>query len=257
MLHLVHLGLVSATRNLGRSLLTVVSMAVASLMVTGSLTVAAGYTPLRAQEYRAYLGGDILVYPACVWMTEADLAMAAETGSRLAVVPTSFGSPLAYFHPDFYSQGYLTTDPDGAPRYSMFKDLAELERVETLVRSVEGVVAVTRFEAVPVLEGSIELRPNQAGLPAGVELVSFFLRTCPPNLLEDAEPEEAGDLALGPHQADPPDIVTVDMAAGETIAAKKDWRTGVYPTGSDFSRFPRGSDGDAVPRDRSGPWWCA
>ncbi len=242
----LYLGLTNSIRNIGRSLLTVVAMALAAFMMTSSLTVGEGYTPGRAAEYRAYLGGDVLVYPTWTWPTEADVANLKAGEARLAALPASFGSPLRYFHPDYYARGYLTTAPE-VPAYSMFPDAGAQEQAVEAVKATAGVTGVVPYEAVPVMSGGLDLfnATGQGASVAQASLSGFYVRECPPNLLGDADP--AGlprELRLVDGTANPPDTITVITGSGgQTLADVMDWKMGVVPSGG---RTVAGTDGDAL-----------
>lgn len=183
-MYLVELGLTTAARNLGRNLLQVLATAIAALIMTGSLTVTQGYTPYRAAAYRAFLGGDVLVYPAWTWPSESDVAEAQKVGLEFDTLPPSFRSPLAYFHPNYYSDGYVTASP--VEGLSMFGNPDELRRVEAVLRSepeveVEGVYP---YEAVPVIDGEIAVAYPD-GTRGKTHLSGSVLRLAPPGLLSD------------------------------------------------------------------------
>ncbi len=241
---LIYLGLVNSLRNVGRTLLTVVAMAIAAFMMTSSLTMGGGYTAGKAVEYRAYLGGDVLVYPTWVWPTETDVADLKPGQAQLATLPAHFGSPLSYFHPDFYASGYLTTAPGGAPTYSMFSSKEEMDRAVAALAARPEVSGIVPYEAVPVVGGQLEAAVSTAQGSSAVNcsLSGFFLRACPPNLLGDA-----GDAVAPPQwrlatgDPNPPDTVTVNSGAGQTLGSVMDWKTGIIKSGG---RAVASSDGD-------------
>ncbi|HCW51086.1 MAG TPA: hypothetical protein DGR79_03320 [Clostridiales bacterium] len=224
---LVHLGLVNAVRNIGRSLLAVTALSVAALMMTGSLTLGEGYTAMRAAEYRAFLGGDVLVYPDWTWPTEADIAGVEPGRPRLAVLPEHFGSPLRYFHPDFYSEGYLTAAPE-TPGYSMFPTARDLASVLETVRAHPEVAGVELYRTLPVLAGSLVTTGAGGKGTEEVSLEGFHLRSCPPNLLGDAGDRFPSELRLVPACEKIPPYFYVAHAGGETILDHMYWETGVF-----------------------------
>jgi len=214
---LVYLGLVNAWRNLGRSLLAVLAMGLAAMLMTGSLTLGEGYTAQRAWEYRAYLGGDILVYPDWTWPTESNVAGAPESGVGLSVLPRHFGSPLLYFHPDYYTTGYLTAD-DRTPSYSMFTTAAEMDRTMAGLTAHEGILWAEPYRSIPVMDGRLEIKGTGPGKP--VSLAGFYLRSCPPNLLTQTMDDYPDQIRLTPRQG--------NHSGGEMLADKKTWESGVY-----------------------------
>jgi len=222
---LVYLGLVNAWRNLGRSLLAVLAMGLAAMLMTGSLTLGEGYTAQRAWEYRAYLGGDILVYPDWTWPTESNVAGAPESGVGLSVLPRHFGSPLLYFHPDYYTTGYLTAD-DRTPSYSMFTTAAEMDRTMAGLTAHEGILWAEPYRSIPVMDGRLEIKGTGPGKP--VSLAGFYLRSCPPNLLTQTMDDYPDQIRLTPRQGNIPPYVMVAHSGGEMLADKKTWESGVY-----------------------------
>ncbi|HHW98663.1 MAG TPA: ABC transporter permease [Firmicutes bacterium] len=57
------LGFINITRQLGRSLLALISLVLAAVSLTNSLSISLGYPAQAFANYRDYLGGDIIVYP--------------------------------------------------------------------------------------------------------------------------------------------------------------------------------------------------
>jgi hypothetical protein len=203
--------LTNALRNLGRSLLSVVAMALAALMMTASLTVAQGYTPQRAEAYRNFLGGDILVYPAWTWPAEADLESLRPGDLTLSAFSASFGSPLRYFHPNYYTDGYLTTSPQGAPRYSMFESRAEFEATIAVIAAKPNVTAVVPYVGLPVIRATLGGR--------AVFSEDWVVRACPPALL------------AGPNGEFPPVWADVSRAGGSGTEHGATLKTGRWLTG--------------------------
>ncbi len=222
---LIHLGIVNAVRNLGRSLLSVVAMALAAMMMTGSLAVAEGYTARRAAEYRSFLGGDVLVYPTWVWPTRSDVESVVPGTARLVTLPRSFASPLRYFHPDFYSSGYLTV-ATGAPSYSMFGSRADLDEVREVLLAHPEVTGVEPYRALPVIGGSLEITGPDGS--SHVSLGGHVLRSSPPNLLSDAPEDVPGYLRLVPAAADIPATVMTSTTAGTILSDVMNWTPGVF-----------------------------
>ena len=243
---LVYLGQVNAMRNLGRSIMSVLVMAIAAFMMTSSLSVGEGYTTQRVAEYRAFLGGDVLVYPGWTWPTETDLADLKTGAPGLSVLSPTFGSPLRYFHPNYYTSGYLTGDADRpSPDYSFFPSRQERDEVLTAISGVPGVAGIYAFSSIPVVDGRIA-----ATFPNGLKVISenlplagFSVRACPPNLLADAAADTPPELRPALGTPNPPRTVTVNRGLGQTLAEFMTWETGVVPSGG---RQLSSADGDAL-----------
>lgn len=109
----VALGVTNAWRNLGKSLLTVFGMVVASAVLTSSLSLGAGYPAGAYRGERAFLGGDVVIFPFRYRVdVQTDLPR-----SRIDRVPADFPSDLAAFFPETYRSGFLR--PPGSSSYSV------------------------------------------------------------------------------------------------------------------------------------------
>lgn len=155
MIRFAGLGILNSRRNLNRSLMTLAVMAMAGLMMTASLSVRLGYATGTAIPYRAFLGGDILIYPGRVLVEAAHLAQDEQwvwlrEGGDIT-------GPLAYFHPTARHPGLvqpLDTPRELARSAPAFRDLVGL------IAGVSGVARVTPYWTIPVPV----LHPDQ---PAG------------------------------------------------------------------------------------------
>jgi len=243
---LVYLGQVNAMRNLGRSLMSVLVMAIAAFMMTSSLSVGEGYTTQRAAEYRAFLGGDVLVYPGWTWPTQTDLADLKTGAPGLSVLSPTFGSPLRYFHPNYYTSGYLTGDAgQPSPDYSFFPSRQERDEVLAAISGVPGVAGIYAFSSVPVVDGRIAATFSNGltMISENLPLSGFSVRACPPNLLADAGADTPPELRPALGTPNPPRTVTVDRGLGQTLLEFMTWETGVVPSGG---RQLSSADGDAL-----------
>ena len=243
---LIYLGQINAMRNLGRSVMSVLVMAIAAFMMTSTLSVGEGYTTQRAAEYRAFLGGDVLVYPGWTWPTQTDLANLKTGAPGLSVLSPTFGSPLRYFHPNYYTSGYLTGDADRpSPDYSFFPSRQERDEVLTAISGVPGVAGIHAFSSVPVVDGRIAVTFSNGlkVISENLPLSGFSVRACPPNLLADAGADTPPELRPALGTPNPPPTVTVNRGLGQTLNDFMTWETGVVPSGG---RQLSSADGDAL-----------
>ncbi|MBC7339331.1 MAG: ABC transporter permease [Firmicutes bacterium] len=101
------LGFVNARRNLSRSAVALIGVALAAAVFTASLSLGAGYPAGAGLEYRFVLGGDLLIFPARYWFWDRrERVTLQKAGADLAF-------PLAYFHPAAFTRGFLA--PPGMP----------------------------------------------------------------------------------------------------------------------------------------------
>ncbi|MDI6894384.1 MAG: ABC transporter permease [Bacillota bacterium] len=110
------LGFVNAWRNLSRSAVALIGVALAAAVFTTSLSLAAGYPAGAQAEYRFVLGGDVLVLPARYWFADRGGAL------ELAKADADLAFPLAYFYPGSFTRGFLA--PPGMPGIVDTVDLA-------------------------------------------------------------------------------------------------------------------------------------
>lgn len=134
------LGAVNAWRNLARSILAVVSMAVAAAFLTYTISLSRGYTREAYASFRQMLGGEIIVYAQKV---QGELPKESSVWSFERPNENPF-TDLQVFHPEIYRQGYLessnTTIIDEDTQNSI---LAE--------NGVDGVSPVYRLPAFTIL----------------------------------------------------------------------------------------------------------
>ncbi len=147
MMEFVRLGLINAHRNLGRSLVTVIAMAVAGVMMTASLSVQEGYGADRAEAYRGFLGGDILIYGEPSLLSVAQLGEASPSSWRWERYSGDLLGPLAYFHPDMHYRGYARSPQRSMP---VAASATELEQLIQVVEDTEGVSGVNPYWVLPV-----------------------------------------------------------------------------------------------------------
>ena len=97
------LGVVNAWRNLARSLLAIVSMAVAAAFLTYTISLSRGYPHEAFSVFRQMLGGEIVVYAQKV-QGEIPSEDSFWTFSKPTETPFT---DLSTFHPEIFQQGYL------------------------------------------------------------------------------------------------------------------------------------------------------
>lgn len=146
----VSLGLVNVRRNLGRSILAIVSMAVASLVVTSLLSLAPSAHAAENYPQRFLLGGDIIVTKARILTQAADLNPAGNSPAswQLDRMPLDTAGLLAEAVPWPWAYGYLVPDGEG-------QALLTDEDLATMTGALTGlpkVAAAVPLSYLPVLE---------------------------------------------------------------------------------------------------------
>jgi len=137
------LGAVNAWRNLARSILAVVSMAVAAAFLTYTISLSRGYTHEAFATFRQVLGGEIVVYAQKV---QGELPTGDSFWSYARPNENPF-TDLGVFHPEIYNQGYLESSQTA--EISSFQ--LELLGEES---GIDGVKPVYRLPAFTVLSDS-------------------------------------------------------------------------------------------------------
>jgi hypothetical protein len=160
MIRFAGLGILNSRRNLNRSLMTLAVMAMAGLMMTASLSVRLGYTTGVAAPYRAFLGGDIIIYPGRVLAEAAHLAPDEQwvwwrDGGDIT-------GPLAYFHPTARHPGLV--QPLDTPR-EFARSARGYHDLVAKLAGVPGVAQVTPYWTIPI--PVLHPRPG-AGAPTPV-----------------------------------------------------------------------------------------
>ncbi len=108
----VRLGIINVIRQLGRSTLALISLVLAAVALTTSLTVQQGYPAQAYSNYRHWMSGEIVVYPLRFLSTPSDLG-----DLQLYRLPENEFSTLALFYPHLSKEGFLATD---APKLEPF-----------------------------------------------------------------------------------------------------------------------------------------
>ncbi len=103
----IRLGITNVRRNIGRSLLSMVSMALAAMILSTALPVAEGYPGMAYKVHRQFVGGDIIIYPGRFRPDRYQMADAEWTFTRL---PKDLVSDLISFHPEYYTNGFLSQE---------------------------------------------------------------------------------------------------------------------------------------------------
>lgn len=98
------LGVKNAWRNIGRSSIAILSMALATAFLTYSVSLGRGYSPGIYADYRGVIGGEIAAY-ATVFDIGADNGPETLEYRRLIESPMT---DLAMFHPECFDPGYLS-----------------------------------------------------------------------------------------------------------------------------------------------------
>ena len=98
------LGFTNAWRNLSRSSVAILSMAIAASFLTYSISLGRGYPGLIKKDYRSIIGGDIQVYS-----TQFDpIVPEGEAEWQYQRMHASPLTDLETFHPQLFHKGYLT-----------------------------------------------------------------------------------------------------------------------------------------------------
>ena len=103
----IRLGVTNVIRQLERSLLALLSLVLAAISLTVSISTNLGYPAQAFANYRAYLGGDIIVYPLAI-MSNPKMEQPLEL-YRLPGADEF--STLTTFYPHIVQQGYLAKQP--------------------------------------------------------------------------------------------------------------------------------------------------
>ncbi len=134
------LGFLNATRNLTRSALAILSMAVAGAILTTTLTLSRGYPREAYRIHRQMLGGEVVAYSLNFTgdLTSTDGKQAPMQYNRLVSSPPS---DLSIFRPELFTEGFLARG-ELTPRPFTAADLSALA-------SAPGVEGVNPYYVMP------------------------------------------------------------------------------------------------------------
>lgn len=154
------LGLTNARRNLGRSLVAVLSMAFAALILSSSLSLSTGHPAGSYRNIRMVMGGEISVFGPRFALSQADLEGRGKSPALShQFINRDVRSDLAYLEPEIYSEGYLS--PAGAISDSTVPSSPRLD-MDSLTRrlkDIPGVAAVHPVEIYPsLMEADVKIR---------------------------------------------------------------------------------------------------
>lgn len=109
----IRLGIINIVRQLGRSTLSLVSLVLAAVALTSSLTVQQGYPAEVYSNYRDWMSGEIMLYPTRFLSTPSDRG-----DLQLHRLPQNEFSTLTLFYPHLTREGFLAVEP---PRLQPFQ----------------------------------------------------------------------------------------------------------------------------------------
>jgi ABC-type antimicrobial peptide transport system permease subunit len=175
-------------RNLTRSLLTVIGMGIAALVMTTSLTLSEGYPAQAYEAYRAYVGGDILIFQDKVWVRGADINASDPGTWQVTRAAVDLPGPAGLFLPGLSLDGFIA--PTGQSRG--FFSTSEVAAVTEALAAIEGVNQVRPYFTLPA--GQVEFALTSQAVPGQTTVATAswsdtYLR---------AWPEEQVAAGLGP-----------------------------------------------------------
>ncbi|MHB0885733.1 MAG: ABC transporter permease [Bacillota bacterium] len=136
------LAFTNVSRNLGRSVLSVIAMAVAAFVMTSSSSVAQGYPRDSFLAQRAFIGGDIIVYPD-QYRLGGPTADDRQTYARTAADALN---DLPAFHPELRDEGYVRRGPT-------LPNVIDLRQVQQRLWNEKAVKLIYPYYALPGFAG--------------------------------------------------------------------------------------------------------
>ncbi len=131
-------------RNWGRTVLVVVGMASAGFILTASLALPSGHLPWAFSSYRAFMGGDIVVYPQQIMAAADD-----DGGGAWSWSPWEHPwiNDLDHFHPSLRQEGFVSPTDAGPPYFV----------ADELPQEITAHPDVARVEPLLVMPGLLRL----------------------------------------------------------------------------------------------------
>ncbi len=159
---LLFLSFKNARRNLSRSLVAALGMAVAAALMTGATSMTTGYAVEAYQEHRSYMAADIVVYAgeyrfgpaeAGIGMEKRDVRWTFRPGQELE------GTDLAYFHPAMAAWGYMQPG-------SMLGNVTATPVSDEMLKAIASINGVKSADLVPSIP--CVLKPADPEGPANI-----------------------------------------------------------------------------------------
>ncbi|MGE5653510.1 MAG: hypothetical protein ACM3ZQ_04475, partial [Bacillota bacterium] len=135
----LRLGYINAVRNLARSLTAVISMAVAAVFLTTTISLTGGYPKEGYLMYRQIIGGEIIGYAAK--FTGALPSSQSSSSWSLVQPEPEETSDLPFYHPEVYTEGFLSEGGKGISSFSQ-------EQIQRLA-SQPGVAGLYPYYLLP------------------------------------------------------------------------------------------------------------
>jgi len=172
------LGFINITRQLGRSSLALISLVLAAISLTNSLSISLGYPAQAFANYRDYLGGDIIVYPINIMGNPA-------TSERLELQrlqPDPF-STLTTLYPHLVREGFL------APTNSVLRPFSNTDQQLLLQHEqIKKVTFLYRMSGWRQILGTERLALSLRSVPLDSGLWQYVEEELSTQALEDGLP---------------------------------------------------------------------
>lgn len=100
----IRLALINMSRNLARSISSMISLALAAIVLTASLSIGRGYPQNAYGDFRAVIGGEIIAHS----LPFAARGLESTVDSRLSYLTLEQDTNLSVFHPELELPGFVT-----------------------------------------------------------------------------------------------------------------------------------------------------
>ncbi len=245
-----HLGLTNARRNLGRSLVAVMSMAFAALILSSSLSLSTGHPAGSFRTIRMFMGGEISVFGPRFALSRADLeGRGVSPTLAYQFLSRDARTDLIYLEPELYSEGYLGPAGAGAGAGAGVgagaSSAAPRLDLDALTQSLKGIPGVSGVHPVEIYLATMEA---DVKMPTGATVRKTFATPLRGRdiAFDLRDPGYKGFVVAGRGLEPQDDGALVAVAdAHRTIAGYPDLPPGSKVT-LKFPKVRRGPDGAAV-----------
>ena len=158
----LRLGTLNIRRQLARSLLVIVTLALAAISLTYSLSYQHITPPVVASFLGGFAGGEILVAPIR-WAGQQVTDVTGESNYRYTRLVASGMSWLEWFYPELYTQGFWTREGESPNEFFQQSDLQRLKQFP----GITEVVVTPMLPTVIHTQGSdypVRLAPSSSRL---------------------------------------------------------------------------------------------
>ncbi len=157
----IKLGILNSRRQLGRSLLVLLAMALSAVSLTSAMSLSDGAMAGASMTYREILGGEIVAFPVR-WVGQQSTDTNGNEVLYYQRLERNRLSWMEWLYPELYDKGYLSYQEIGDSEFFDPVDLSAMQQVP----GITGISMVPQLPASIAKKGTLEHGLQVAVMPA-------------------------------------------------------------------------------------------